>query len=395
MIHEAGKFAGGRCRSYFDSQFGGEIDNGNHLLLSGNRAAFDFLRRVGGLSALSGSTEAEFPFADLATGERWTVRPNSGRLPWWILDARRRVPGSRAPDYFAPISVLRARGPATVGEVMACEGPLYHRLWRPVLLAALNTEPAEADARLAAQILRETLGAGGGACRPFVATGGLSAAFIQPALRFLDARGAPIQFGRPLRSIRFGNGRAQALDFGETEIALDGDDAVVLAVPAQAAKAFVPGLSAPDRFQAILNAHFRVAPPPGQPLFVGVINGLTEWLFSYPDRLSVTVSCADRLMNEPRERLAAAIWKEVATLTGLAPNLPRWQIVRERRATFSATPEQDAKRPSARTNYSNLVVAGDWTRTGLPSTIEGSIRSGFAAAAALTQWAEGGTRTAA
>ena len=80
-------------------------------------------------------------------------------------------------------SACSARRPATtVGDVMPCSGPLYERLWRPVLLAALNTEPAEADARLAAQILRETLGAGGQACRPMVATGGLSAAFIDPAL---------------------------------------------------------------------------------------------------------------------------------------------------------------------------------------------------------------------
>ncbi len=84
------------------------IDNGNHLLLSGNCAALGFLRRVGGMEALSVASKAEFPFADLATGERWTLRPNASRLPWWILDARRRVPGTRVPDYLAPLGVLRA-----------------------------------------------------------------------------------------------------------------------------------------------------------------------------------------------------------------------------------------------------------------------------------------------
>ncbi|MBA3520381.1 MAG: FAD-dependent oxidoreductase [Rhizobiales bacterium] len=388
VVHEAAKFAGGRCRSYYDAQIGMTIDNGNHLLLSGNRSAFDFLRRVGGLDALTGTSEAEFPFADLATGERWTLRPNSGRLPWWILDSRRRVPGSRAPDYLAPISVLRASAPATVGDVMPCHGPLYDRLWRPVLLAALNTEPCDADARLAAQILRETFGAGGQACRPFIAAGGLSAAFVEPALRHLDARGADIRFGRPLRGIQLGQTRAEALEFGEARIELEPEDAVILAVPAQVAWALVPGLSVPDRFHAIVNAHFRIAPPPGQPLFLGVINGVTEWLFAYPDRLSVTISCADRLVDEPRAELAAAIWREVASLTGLAPELPRWQIVRERRATFAATPAQEARRPETRTSTANLFLAGDWTRTGLPSTIEGSIRSGLNAATALSRSAD-------
>jgi squalene-associated FAD-dependent desaturase len=383
VVHEAAKFAGGRCRSYYDSVIDMVIDNGNHLLLSGNWAALAYLRRIGGLAALAIAEQAEFPFADLATGERWTLRPNAGRLPWWILDARRRVPGTRAPDYLAPIGVLRAPAEARVGDVMACRGQLYARLWRPVLLAALNTEPSAADARLAGQILRETLGAGGQACRPIVATGGLTAAFIDPALAFLGTRGADIRFNHSLREVRFSDNRATELDFGGERIAVSAEDRVVLAVPPNVARALVPGLTVPEAFHAIVNGHFRVAPPPGQPLILGIVNGTAEWLFAYPDRLSVTISCADRLLEQPRQRLAETIWREVAALTGLAPDLPRWQIVRERRATFSATPQEAARRPEARTRYHNLVLAGDWTRTGLPATIEGSIRSGLTAAALL------------
>ena len=381
FVHEAAKFAGGRCRSYYDSVIDMTIDNGNHLLLSGNYSALDYLSRVGGRSTMHEAERPEFPFADLATGERWTLRPNEGRLPWWILDSRRRVPGTRAADYLAPIGVLRANTSATVGKAMACGGPLYERLWRPLLLAALNTEPAEADAGLAAQIFRETLGAGGHACRPLVATGGLAAAFIDPALRYLKERGAEIAFSRSLREIRFGDGAACELDFGEALIPLGPNDHVILAVPPVVAGKLLPGLTVPAEFHAIVNAHFRIAPPPGQPPILGVVNATTEWVFAFPDRLSVTISCADRLMEEPRERLAETIWREVSALTGLRPGAPRWQIVRERRATFAATPEQNARRPEARTSLRNLHLAGDWTRTGLPATIEGSIRSGFSAAA--------------
>jgi len=384
-VYEAAKFAGGRCRTYYDSVIDLEIDNGNHLLLSGNRAALSYLRRIGGLQAMSEAAEAAFPFVDLKSGERWTLRPNQGRLPWWILDSRRRVPGTRAPDYFASIGVLRARASTTVGNAMACRGPLYDRLWRPVLLAALNTEPAEADACLAAQIIRETLGAGGHACRPMVATRGLSAAFIDPALRFLRAHGGAVSFSRSLREIAFGDDRATALIFGEERIEIGADDSVILAVPPVTARALIPGLVVPEVFHAIVNAHFRVAPPAEQPLVLGIVNGLTEWLFSYSDRLSTTISCADRLMDAPRQELAETIWREVAGLTGLAPELPRWQIVRERRATFAATPEQNARRPGASARFQNLVLAGDWTDTRLPATIEGSIRSGQTAAAHVSR----------
>jgi uncharacterized protein with NAD-binding domain and iron-sulfur cluster len=70
----------------------------------------------------------------------------------------------------------------------------------------------------------------------------------------------------------------------------------------------------------------------------------------------------------------------VAAIAGLSETLPPWQLVRERRATFAATPEQNALRPGAETNWSNLFLAGDWTATGLPATIESAVRSGYRAA---------------
>ena len=380
VLHEAAHAAGGRCRSYQDQMLDLRIDNGNHLLLSGNHAAHDYLGRIGSRASLRGPDSAVFDFADLKSGERWRLRPNDGRLPWWLFDSTRRVPGAALREYLAPLGALWATANATLGEVMDCSGPLYERLWHPILLAGLNTDPPEGSAVLAGAMLRETLGAGGKACRPLIAIHGLSSCYIEPAIAYLATRSAPVRLGERLRGIEFDGERAVSLDLGVDRTVLAEGDAVVLAVPPWAAQELLPDLVAPDEFQAIVNAHFRVTPKPNQPMILGVVNGLTEWLFAYPDHVSVTISGADRLLDRPREMLAAEIWREVAALTGLGPELPPWQIVKERRATFAATPMQNAKRPSAHTRWRNVVIAGDWTQTGLPATIEGAVRSGYKAA---------------
>jgi hypothetical protein len=244
----------------------------------------------------------------------------------------------------------------------------------------LNIDPPQGSARLAAAIVRETLAVGGRACRPLIAREGLGPTLVEPALAFLKQRGATLYLEHQLRALAFADGRVETLDFGAETIALGADDTVILAVPPYAAAMLVRGLDVPNEFRAIVNAHFRIAPPADLPPILGVLNATTQWLFSFPGRLSVTISAGDRLIDTPREELAATIWSEVARVTGLPATLPPWQIVRERRATFAATPAQDLKRPRTATNWSNLFLAGDWTDTGLPATIEGAIRSGNRAA---------------
>ena len=380
VVHEAASFAGGRCRSYHDPTLGLVIDNDNHLLLSGNHEALDYLDRIGSRGTLRDPGAAIFDFADLRSGERWRLDLSEGHIPWWLLDRKKRVPGSAFGEYLAPLGVVIKGRKATVGDAMTCKGRLYERLWRPLLTSALNTDPPESSAGLTAALLRETLAAGGKACHPLFAGHGLAQSFIDPALAFLTTRNSPVQFGHRLRAIRFEGEHAVALDFDRAQHALDTDDSVILSVPPWIAQDLLPGLTAPDEFRGILNVHFQIAPPRGQPAILGVVSGNIDWLFAFPDRLSVTISNADRLIDRPRDELAAEIWEEAAALTGLAPDLPPWQIVKEKRATFAATPAQDAKRPVSRTRWANVVLAGDWVQTGLPATIEGAVRSGYKAA---------------
>ncbi len=381
VLHEAARHAGGRCRSYFDAALGQVIDNGNHLVLSGNRAVRQHLRAIGAEHRLAGPPEAVFDFADLATGARWRLRPNAGPLPWWIFSSARRVPGTCWNDYLGLAKLLRARDGATIAETMACNGLLYDRLWHPFLVAALNTDPKISSASLAGAVVRETLAKGGAACRPLLAVDGLAEAFVDPALATLRGRGVDILFDHRLRGLAFDGDRVSTLDFGDDSVTVASGDAVILAVTAPIASTLVPDLVTPKAFRSIVNAHFLAQAPAGHPLIVGLINSTAEWVFSFPGRLSVTISDADRFLETPREALAPLLWREVAAVTGLDPGaLPPWRIIKEKRATFAALPEEDARRPGPDTRWANLKLAGDWTQTGLPATIEGALRSGRRAA---------------
>ncbi len=262
-------------------------------------------------------------------------------------------------------------------------GALRSRLLDPFAIAALNTRPEEGSARLLGAVVEESLALGGSACVPSFPREGLSESFIEPALARLRTLGAEIRFGARVGRVDAGSERVTALD----GTALGADEAAVIAVPAPAAAALVPGLTVPDRFESIVNVHYRVEAPHGEiggeAGFVGLVGGLAEWVFAKPGVVSVTISAANRLATLANEAIAQQCWGEVATALRLHEPLPPWRVLREKRATFAATPDQDRRRPAARTAMGNLVLAGDWTRTGLPATIEGAIRSGNMAAKLL------------
>jgi squalene-associated FAD-dependent desaturase len=366
VLYDSAKAAGGRARSYFDKTLGCRIDNGNHLILSGNTATLVYLRRLGARNALAGPAAPIYPFFDLATGESWTLRLSPGAIPWWVLDPQRRVLGTGIRHYAALLKLRSAAPDDLVGPVLRRAGPLYRRLLEPLAISALNTMPDEAACGPLQTVFAETLERGGYAAIPRFARVGLSESFIDPALEWLAARGTQIKLGRRVTKI-------------------DPHLPTVLAVPPWVAQTMVEGLEVPNEFEAICNVHYRTQVEPGEAGFWGFVGGMTEWAFARPETLSVTISAANRYAERDNEDIAATVWGELARSLKLPPDIPPYRVVWEKRATFKATPAQLKRQPGADIGRKNLALAGDWTATGLPSTIEGSIRSGNAAAMTILQ----------
>lgn len=364
VLFEAAPQAGGRARSYFDKPLDCRIDNGNHLLLSGNISALNYLHRIGARRSLTGPAEPVFPFRHIKTGEAWTLRLNQGAFPWWVFSPGRRVPGTRVWQYLALKTLLKAGPEALVESLVGPDGPLYKKLLEPLAIAALNTMPAQAAARPLGAVIGETVERGGFAALPRWARVGLSETFIDPALEWLQIRGVEVRLGE----------RVTALRQGQTTI---------LAVPPWVAKELMPELEVPDEFESICNLHFKARMDPGEAGFYGLIGGIAEWVFPRENVISVTVSAANRYAHMDQNRIAACVWAELSRVFKLPPDPPPCRVLWEKRATFACTPAQLAKRPGPRSPRRGVMLAGDWTNTGLPATIEGAIRSGEAAVAAL------------
>ena len=382
-LFEATSHAGGRCRSFFEPGLDRTIDNGAHLLLGGNTGLFTYLSEVGAQDSLKPMDPVQFPFLDVASGLRWNLQPSAGRLPWWLLVPGRRVPGGRLSDYLAMARLARLDPNATdspLTDFLDRSAPMFARFWQPLARAVLNTEAEDASAALIGRMLGETFLKGAEASRPYLAPAGLSQALVDPGVTHLAAIGQPPSFAARIKALIFDGTCVSGIETDSGTVAI-ADGAVISALPPGEAQRLIPGLEAPDQFNAIVNVHYRLEQADNAHRFLGLIGSAAHWVFTKGDVVSVTVSAAGTLADEPAERIASRIWADVAAPLGQkVEQIPAFHVIKEKRATMAQTPAQNAHRPGPKPGFDNLFLAGDWTKTGLPATIEGAVRSGQEAA---------------
>ena len=387
-VYDSAGQAGGRCRSFFDKHLERDIDNGNHLIMSGNKSALAYLDRIGSVDPLTGPPFATYPFVDVATGQRWTVRINEGPIPFWVFDKQWRVPDTGVVDYIKAGAIALANDTKTVSDIVDEDSVLFKRFWEPLTLAVLNTTPERGQAKLLWRVIRETFLLGGQASTPLVAKKGLGPSFIDPAVRFIEDNRSVVRLKSRLRDVQFEGGAIAALNFSDETINLEEDDHVIFALPPTRLKQLMPELDPPKDDASILNIHFRLdrnvpTEALGEGPFIGMISSDGQWAFVRDDVISITTSASNALGADdvPNDEIVEKIWRETQIALDLGPSpYDRVRVIREKRATPDQTPEGVARRLKFETAYRNLFLAGDHIDTGVPATIEGSIRSGDRAA---------------
>tara|TARA_Y100001934_G_scaffold92716_1_gene114595 strand:- start:64305 stop:65180 length:876 start_codon:yes stop_codon:yes gene_type:complete len=284
--------------------------------------------------------------------------------------------------------LLFAKESQTLGDIVDTRSPLYQRFFEPLAVGVMNTPAEISSARLLGSVLRQTFASGADACMPRMAKQGLSETFVDPALTYLKKHGVFYHENVRLRKIETASSKITQLRFSDDKKRLSPGEIVLLATPATVTANLIPELIIPTDTFPIVNAHFRL-PNGFQPVnnagLIGILGGTAQWLFFRGDIISATVSAAENIVDVPANSIAQMIWSDIAqSVKALPNNIPSaHRIVKERRATISQTPESNRLRPNTICHLDNLLLAGDWTNTGLPATVEGSIKSGNVAAEAI------------
>ena len=421
LLLERRGLLGGRATSMRDTLSGEDVDNGTHLMIAGYGATLDLIQRAGAGDLLHIQPNLRLDYIDdrgyatlacppvvaplhllfglLGLRVPWSVR-------WQALRLGLAVRFGPPPHGLTLAEYFRRTGQGTQARRL---------LWDPLAIAILNETPEKAAAILFWNVYREAFLASHAASRLVFLKRGWGVLHERLA-RYFEARGGVLHKRALAEAIEISEGRVTGVRYSQraqtreeiragkrAESKTAAADGIVSAVPWSALPGLLPaGLRTEPPFASVV----RLA---GSPIvsvemwldrvvvdraMVGLRDSEMEWVFDKgrifgregaPQHLAFIVSAAWRSVPRPNAELVAAA---ESALRRYFPSMQdasvtRSLVMREAEATFASDPEAEAHRPGTHTRVRGLYLAGDWTATGLPATIEGAVRSGLAAAAAI------------
>ena len=392
-VFEAARHLGGRARSLEIE--GAKLDNGQHILIGAYRETLRLMRAVGAdpdKLLLRSPLAIEYPGKFSLRAPRLPAPLHliaalltAGGLSWGErLAATRFMTAMRSNAY-------RLAADMPVAELLAVHrqsGALARYLWEPLCVSALNTPAASASAQVFLNLFRDALDGARANSDYLIPRVDLGKLFPEPAAAFVRANGGLVRLGTPVRTLeRTSDGFA--LDAGAEHYSH-----VILAVGPHQIDALL------DRFPALAPTRQNVAALAYEPIYTcylqypadiamplpmtGFDGGSIQWIFdrgrlnAIPGLLAAVISARGAHQSTSQDVLAASIHRELAAfLPGLPA--PLWsRVIAEKRATFSC--RSGIARPANRTAVEHLYLAGDYTASDYPATLEAAVRSGVQAA---------------
>jgi squalene-associated FAD-dependent desaturase len=412
VLVEERPYLGGRARSFVDRTTGEVIDNGQHLMMGAYRSTLSTIQQLGTASTYRAQRALRVRFVesggkgDVLDAAVLGVRGKLG-VALGILRLRGIGLGGRlAALRFAvrlQLGVVKTKG-RTCLEMLRAEGQTddaITRLWEPIVLATLNAPMDRAAASLLTTVLGRAFFGAASDSALLIPTDGLSA-FIDPVTTLVEAAGGSVVTSTSVESIHAEGQRVTdvVLSNGQTI----NPAGVICAVPPRALSRIdgaprveIDGLT----YSPIVSIYLWYDKAWLDDVFVAVLGTTIQWVFNrrrmvnasaeitaaYPGHVALTISAGSHLVDRPAEDIIAACDAELRTVFASmhGARLLHGLVIKEKAATFLATPDVEAQRPPCTTHFANLMLAGDWTDTGLPATIEGAAQSGITAADKLVE----------
>lgn len=397
-VYEAGSAPGGRARRV--EMHGVPLDNGVHVLLGAYRETLALMRKVG---VAPEQALLRLPLDwDIHRHFRFTAAPLPA--PLHLACGLMQVHGAPWRERWSAARFLAAlrRSRYRLEHDLSVDALLRHHrqgdafiryLWEPLCLAALNTPLREASAQIFVNVVRDGLDAGRDAGEVMLARADLSALLPEPAARFIRDRGGVVRLREPVREVEQVNGRFRIDTRGHSS---DYTHAICATSPHHVAALVgrLPGMASlaamvdAIRYEPIYTVYLqyeaRVRLP--KPM-LGLAGRTAHWLFdrapicAQPGVIAAIISAGGPHAKLAHETLAQRVHEDIAHVAGDVPPPAWWRVIAEKRATFACT--VGLQRPAQRTPVPGLLLAGDYTASDYPGTLEAAVRSGLACANAL------------
>jgi squalene-associated FAD-dependent desaturase len=406
LLLERRNHLGGRAYSFIDAKTGDVVDNGQHLFMGCYHHTIAFLEKIGRLDRLKFQDRPRVDFLDADGYTSFDCPPLPAPLN--VLAGLLRMKGISIGDKLRTFNLGRAikgngrlsPGALTVDQWLDELGQsarIKKRFWQPMVVATLNQSPDIASARMLKVVLQEAFGGDSKSARIGISRVGLSDLYTDGASDFIKARGGDVQTGSQVRRLIIERGVVVAVELKDGQ-RVDGDY-FISAVPPEALFAILPDELKTNEFarleglgsSPIVSINLWFDRPIIDREFVGLLGTRSQWIFNkdlilspgkQQNQVAVIISAARDFVDWTRKDLVEMAISELHELLPASrrATLVHSVIVKEREATLSHTVESDSLRPGPRTSISNLILAGDWTDTGLPATIESAVLSGDVAA---------------
>jgi squalene synthase HpnD len=406
---ESRALLGGRAHSFVDSKSGQTLDNGQHILMGCYHDTLAFLRQLGVSERLYSPPGLQVPFvSEKGQSTLAATLPAPLHLLSALLGYDELSWADKRAAIRLAVKLRLGRRPRLKESVETWlkrwkQTPnIIRALWEPLCIAALNEPVATASGRLFATVIRRSFLGGADDSKILLSRVGLSDLFAPEVRRLLEMCRGSIRLQAPVAGLRFEGSMLREVQLNDGSSFQP--DAVVSALPWHVLRALLPAESklaqACRQIQdaPIVSLHLWMDRPVLTEPFVGLLDSPVHWVFSRDHIhgaeagqaghiITAVVSGARDLVEKSATELEDLTLKELERFIPEArgARVLHRMVYKARSATFAATPETEEHRPGVNTEWYNFWLAGDWTDTGLPATIEGAVVSGRRAAEAVDE----------